>query len=182
MLVSASRAIASGIEFDKEEEGIDTPETRALLLKTAQEAIVLIKHSNGMLPIEPARVRKLAVIGPNCKVACISGGGSASLKPYYAISPLDGIKEVAQQQNIEVVYAPGIHTSRYLPLLDPLVTSPDGVKGRISLAYYAQDPSVEGVQAVHEKSVDSSYAFMVSRDLHTIFTCTAWLNVRRQAR
>lgn len=166
MLKSAARAIESGIEFDKEEEGIDTPETRALLLKAAQEAIVLMKHSNGMLPIEAKKVRKLALIGPNCKVACISGGGSASLKPYYAISPLEGITEVAKQHGIEIEYAPGVHTSRYLPLLDPLVKSPEGVEGRITLSYYAQDPTTPGAQPVHTKIVDSSYAFMVSLAAH----------------
>lgn len=161
MLTSIKRAIDSGIEFDKEEDGIDTPETRALLLKAALESIVLIKNEGDMLPLSSQRIKKLAVIGPNAKEACISGGGSASLKPYYAISPLAGILEQAKEQGIEVTYCAGVHTGNFLPLIQDRVESPKTGAGRMDLAFFAQNPVDASIRPVHEKSVDSSYNFMV---------------------
>ena len=53
---------------------------------------------------------KVAVIGPNAKIAAYCGGDSASLLPYYAVTPFDGIKAQAR----EVEYALGATTYKKL--------------------------------------------------------------------
>ncbi|MCJ7605980.1 MAG: glycoside hydrolase family 3 C-terminal domain-containing protein, partial [Dehalococcoidales bacterium] len=69
----------------------DTPEHRQLAREAAGEAIVLLKNENNILPLNPDKVRSIAVIGPNAAVASIQGGGSSQVEPYYAVSPLEGL-------------------------------------------------------------------------------------------
>ncbi|HEY1896095.1 MAG TPA: glycoside hydrolase family 3 protein, partial [Terracidiphilus sp.] len=98
----------SGI-FDHPHTGggeVDTPEQRAVALKGATEAIVLLKNMGGLLPLDPAKVKSIAVIGPNAAVARTGGGGSSLVRPKYSVAPLDGIKERAGD-GIKVAYALG---------------------------------------------------------------------------
>lgn len=99
----------SGI-FDKPHNGggeVDTPEQRAVALQGATEGIVLLKNEGGLLPLEPAKVKTVAVIGPNAAVARTGGGGSSLVRPKQAIAPLDGIKDRAGA-NVKVTYALGV--------------------------------------------------------------------------
>lgn len=82
-------AYDSGIPFDKPEELLDTPEVRTLLRRACADATVLLKNEKNLLPLKPSG--KIAIIGPNAKHAVISGGGSASLRPTYTVSPLAAV-------------------------------------------------------------------------------------------
>ncbi len=65
----------------------------AELAKTvARESIVLLKNERGILPLNPAAIRTLAVIGPNAPEARLGGEGSSSVTPAYSVSVLDGIR------------------------------------------------------------------------------------------
>ena len=82
----------------------DTPEHEALALKVAEESIVLLKN-DGVLPLNRAKIKRLAVIGPNAdSVPMLLGNynGTAS----HPVTILDGIKQVAGPE-IEVTYAEG---------------------------------------------------------------------------
>lgn len=71
-----------------------------------EEGIVLLKNDGGVLPINPDKVSKVAVIGENALKMMTVGGGSSSLKVKYELSPLDGIRNsLAGKAN--VVYARG---------------------------------------------------------------------------
>ncbi len=99
----------SGI-FDHPHTGggeVDTPEQRAVALKGATEGIVLLKNAGTLLPLDTAKVKSIAVIGPNAAVARTGGGGSSLVRPRYSIAPLDGIKERAGV-GIKVTYALGV--------------------------------------------------------------------------
>ncbi len=97
------------------EGGLNTPAQRDLLRRAAREAIVLLKN-NGGLPLHG--VRRLAVIGANARWAQIMGGGSSMVVPYYAVSPLDGIRSRAGE-TLEVDYAIGTFSHRFPPYLEP---------------------------------------------------------------
>lgn len=120
-----NHAIASGIPFDGPEESLDSPQVRALLRTAAADATVLLKNDKSLLPLS-GDIRKIAVIGPNASTAVISGGGSASLRPTYAISPLEGITEAAKSIGAEVSYTVGAQTHQFLPLVDLFITSNHG--------------------------------------------------------
>ena len=86
----------------------NTPEHQADALRVAQEGIVLLKNEDKKLPLNPQKVKKLAVIGANAVTAHAFGGGSTEIKALYEITPLMGIKK-RLGGNAEVRFAPGYH-------------------------------------------------------------------------
>jgi len=82
----------------------DTPEHEALALKVAEEAIVLLKN-DGVLPLNRAKIKRIAVIGTNA----ISAGmleGNYNGRAARPVTILDGIKKAAGP-GIEVTFAEG---------------------------------------------------------------------------
>lgn len=64
-------------------------------------------------------------MGPNAKVAAYCGGGSASLLPYYTVTPFNGI---ASKTN-SIKYSVGCYSHQLLPLLGPSLRTSDGSIG-----------------------------------------------------
>jgi beta-glucosidase len=85
---------------------LDTPEHRALDREAAGEGMVLLKNDGMVLPLDRARLKTIAVLGPNAAVARTGGGGSAYVDAKYSVSPLDGIKAKVGS-TVKVEYAPG---------------------------------------------------------------------------
>jgi beta-glucosidase len=83
----------------------DTSDARALALKAAQRAIVLLKN-DGILPLQlpAAKTPVIAVIGPNAAVARLGGYSS---QPPIAVSILDGIRAKVGA-HAKVVFAQGV--------------------------------------------------------------------------
>jgi beta-glucosidase len=82
----------------------NTPAHRQLALQVARESLVLLKN-DGTLPLDRAKIKRIAVIGPNGNSTSMLHGnyhGSAS----HPISILNGIKQIAGT-NIEVTFAQG---------------------------------------------------------------------------
>ena len=98
-----------------DEQAIDRPEHRTLIRQAGAESIVLLKN-DGVLPLDPLRLKKIAIIGPNAKTAQIMGGGSAQVNAHYRISPYDGIAAQAGDA-IEIGYEQGCTNHKLLPLL-----------------------------------------------------------------
>ncbi|HVU38600.1 MAG TPA: glycoside hydrolase family 3 C-terminal domain-containing protein [Opitutales bacterium] len=84
---------------------VDTPAHAALALRAARESIVLLKNS-GVLPLDHARLKKIAVIGPNADTTQMLLGNYNGT-PSQPVSILAGIRAAAAAGNIEVGYAPG---------------------------------------------------------------------------
>ncbi|KJA29791.1 glycoside hydrolase family 3 protein [Hypholoma sublateritium FD-334 SS-4] len=135
------RAKASGILFDGPEGSVDTPEVRKVLRTAAADSIVLLKNDKKILPLT-AGYKKIAVIGPNAKVAVTSGGGSASLLSTYTVSPLEGIRAAAQKIGADVKYTLGTPSNRYLPLLDPFIHQANGQLGAY-LEFWNETPTAD---------------------------------------
>ena len=83
----------------------NSPEHKQLALKAAQKAIVLLKNEGNLLPLDPAKVKTIAVIGPNAADVHL-GGYSRDPGPGNQISILDGIKKRVEP-GVKVVYAEG---------------------------------------------------------------------------
>ncbi len=82
----------------------DTPEHRALALKVARESVVLLKN-NGVLPLNPAELKRIAVFGANANsVPLLLGNYNGT--PSHPVTILDGLKTIAGP-NVEVVYQEG---------------------------------------------------------------------------
>ena len=95
------------LDGDGLERTVDSLESNALLQKAGSESIVLLRNKNGVLPLSPTTLKKVAVIGPNAKAIVLSGGGSASLKASFFVSPYEGIVKALKEAGTEVVYSEG---------------------------------------------------------------------------
>ena len=109
---------------------LNTPQHQTLARELAEQSIVLLKNEGGLLPLEPAKIKKLAVIGPHAALGSIGGGGSSFLESPYRVSPLDGLKAQLKGQPVEVVYATGCDSFSNLPAVRGLaLTTPAGKPG-----------------------------------------------------
>lgn len=122
----------------KEETSNDLPEHRQLLREVATESIVLLQN-NGILPINPQKVNKLAILGPNAMKPTAGGSGSAALDPHYITTPYDSLVAGAKAENpsIEISHAKGILTHKLLPVLGGQLRTPEGDKVGLRMDFYA---------------------------------------------
>jgi beta-glucosidase len=72
----------SGIVDDPPMKGVvDVEKGFEVAQRVEEESIVLLKNSQSVLPIDPSKVRSIAIIGGHADVGMISGGGSAQVDP-----------------------------------------------------------------------------------------------------
>lgn len=84
------------------------------------------------------------------------GGGSASLRPYYTVTPLEGIKA----QGSDVRYTLGAAGFKRLPLLGSLLKTRDGVTG-FTLKFYEDPPSKPKRDIIDQVHLDDSNVYLV---------------------
>jgi beta-glucosidase len=102
-------------------EGKDemTPQHNQLALDVATAGIVLLKNQSSILPLDSNSNVTIAAIGPNLYKARTGGGGSSLVSPYYAVSPLQGLQNIAGH-NINIVHCPGsVLNDNDPPPIDP---------------------------------------------------------------
>jgi beta-glucosidase len=103
----------------------------AMLRKTAAASFVLLRNSGDVLPLDPATIRRVAVIGPNAVYPTIQGGGSAGVIAAGVSTPARALQS-ALAGRADVSVAIGCQTWQLLPeppagsLRDP-VTREHGV-------------------------------------------------------
>lgn len=83
----------------------DDPESRQVALEAAEQGTIVLKNDQ-ILPLDRARLKRVAVIGPTAHPAVHSGSGSAYVTPTHAVSILDGLK--AALPGTEIVHTPGV--------------------------------------------------------------------------
>ena len=114
-------------------------DARETLRRAVAASAVLVRNEGSLLPLDPAALRRVAVIGPNAATARIQGGGSAGVFPESVVTPLAGIRR-ALAGVAEVEHAVGTRitvrptpvdpsSSSSAPSTDP-VTGKPGVRVR----------------------------------------------------
>ena len=99
-------------------------DVNALLREAAAAGMVLLRNHQAALPLDPASLRRVAVLGPNAAEGVTQGGGAAEVVAAKEVSPLDGLRS-ALGEGIEVLHAAGVRTRRGLTLLSSMpVTCP----------------------------------------------------------
>ena len=83
------------------------PQGKDAALRTAEESMVLLRNEGALLPVVKGRLKTVAVIGPDAHPAVPVGGGSAGVKPFTAVSYLEGLT-AALGQGANVLYHRGI--------------------------------------------------------------------------
>ncbi|KAL5343415.1 putative beta-glucosidase I [Aspergillus crustosus] len=153
VLKLVKRLLPLGIPKNAEESTIDTSETASLLRSLAGSSLVLLKNSNTILPFN--KKKTTAVIGPNADFAAYCGGGSAALKPYYAVTPLEGLK--AQVPDIQ--YALGAAGWKKLPLLSRSTKASNGLEG-FDMKIFLEPPTVHDREVIDSLYIDTSNIFL----------------------
>lgn len=89
-----------------EPEGVLSPKAhQEIARRVAEESIVLLKNEN-LLPLDPAKIKTLAIIGVNAVSKFASGGGAANVKAPYEITALEGVSNRIGS-GVKIIYAPG---------------------------------------------------------------------------
>jgi beta-glucosidase len=120
------------VDPDEAEAVVKAPESRALALDAARQAIVLLQNRNNALPLDRTKIKTLAVIGPNAKGLHI--GGYSSVKPPQSVDVLGGITAKAGS-GVKVVWAEGVKiTESETNWWNDKVVPADPVKNRQRIA------------------------------------------------
>ena len=131
---------------------VSAPEHQALACETAEEAITLLKNARGVLPIQGASIRSIAVIGPNAADAVIAGGGSSQVEPPYRVSPLDGLKARLGDQ-VAIRYVKGCTNVRDLSMIRASMLKPARGEGVGLLGEYFGAPDFSGKPVIERVDV-----------------------------
>ncbi len=119
---------------------INDPSHNALALEIATKTPVLLKNNevlttgNRALPLQPGRIRKIAVLGPQAGKIEL-GDYSGPVEQHYVSTPLQGIIDYVQRNNlgIEVVYGGGGNTARRNDFYSFMAFSTLSNKGEITV-------------------------------------------------
>ena len=86
---------------------VDTDAHQALALRAAEKSMVLLEN-DGVLPLDPNKVKTIAVIGPNAdSVMALEGNYNGTSSRY--VTFLEGIRAYAAAHGIRVLYSLGCH-------------------------------------------------------------------------
>src|SRR5581483_6399505 len=91
------------VDPDEAERIVGCDEHRVLAREAARETITLLKNENNLAPFDLAKLKTIAVIGPNAHRTLLGGYSSV---PKQEVSVLDGIKERVGNR-AKVVYSEG---------------------------------------------------------------------------
>ena len=83
-----------GKEYDPGEIDAKVHGNRAR--KVGEQAAVLLKNDNQLLPLDPKAHDNILIIGQRnfAEIACNGGGGSSKVTPLYTVDPLEGMQDV----------------------------------------------------------------------------------------
>lgn len=157
VLTFVARCAEAGVEAGAERENRD-PAAARVLRTLAAEAAVLLKN-DGALPWAARAGEVVAVIGPNARAARNLGGGSASLRARYTVTPYDGIERAARAHGARVEYALGAHLDKTVPDIGGAVTTAAGAAG-FDARFYRDAPGSAGRTPFDTRVVHTSRLFL----------------------
>ena len=80
---------------------------RPVALKGARESLTLLKNEGNILPLNAAKVKTIAIIGPDAWPAVTGGGGSSEAQAFEPVSIVTGIGNLVGP-SVHVVYTRGL--------------------------------------------------------------------------
>jgi beta-glucosidase len=132
--------------LDRDQTDLSIPrhnlEGRKAALDGAREGIVLLKNDANALPLDKHTIRSVAVIGPDAYPAVPVGGGSAGVRPFAAVSFLEGISSELGP-SVHTYYRRGIPEFNELAEATTFSTEASGGSSGLAAEYYS-NPNLEG--------------------------------------
>lgn len=150
---------------DGPEQENEDPAAAQLLREIGSESLVLLKNEENILPLSASKApgnEVIAVIGPNAKAERNSGGGSASLRARYTVTPWQGIVDrVKKEKGSPVVleYAMGAYLDKTLPDIGSSMRTAEGKPG-MTATFYKDAPGTPNRTLIDQIPCDSSRLFL----------------------
>ncbi|NOY76509.1 MAG: hypothetical protein GXO76_01435 [Calditrichaeota bacterium] len=108
---------------------LDTLAHRKLAREVAEESVVLLKNQNHQLPLNRAKIKSLALIGPWAEEAYLAGGGSSSITPFRSQSLVQAFRQKlgshVQIRSLKAV----TFVQEYPAVPSRFLLPPEGMKG-----------------------------------------------------
>lgn len=137
-------------------------------LAIAGRGIVLLKNTDGFLPLDEREIHSIAVIGPDADNISAAGGGSACVQPIRSTSVLEGVRRRAGER-VRVAYVPGVYPVGPGVLLPGLPAIPSTFFTHLTsageqsglLVEYWDNPAFEGEPCLvrSEPRIEINYGF-----------------------
>lgn len=137
------RILRVGVQFgwmDRDQLDSSIPrynrQGQQVALQAARESMVLLKNKDSLLPLKKAKIKSIAILGPDAYPAVPVGGGSARVEPFVAVSFLDGLSNYLGD-------AARVYYNRALPTLDDwaaatnFLTAPTGGEAGLKAEYFS---------------------------------------------
>jgi beta-glucosidase len=108
-----SAFLAGLFDYPTQKSVVDVEGGFATARRIAEQSMVLLKNNKGILPLDAAKVRSIAIIGPHADTGMISGGGSAQVDPpgfpafpwqshvWFPTSPSKAVKAAAPAADVQ---------------------------------------------------------------------------------
>lgn len=139
VLDAAKRVAATARKVNSSKaEPLPAGQADQILEEAAAEGFVLLRNQNGLLPLLPGSVKRIAVIGPNAASPCYQGGTFAKIAVAPDTpTPIDGIRERFGEQ-CEIMFEPGVDPQPRLPSMpvSPARDLGDGCHAGMTLDYF----------------------------------------------
>jgi len=153
--------------LDRDQTDLSVPrynlDGRKAAMDAAREGIVLLKNEASVLPLNKHTIRSVAIVGPDAYPAVPLGGGSAGVRPFAAVSFLQGISSEL---------GPSVHTEyrRGIPELNELAEatafSSEASGGSSGLAAeYFSNPNLEGDPIIRRNDLHIDFGVAPNSDL-----------------
>jgi beta-glucosidase len=110
-------------------------EGRQVALEAIRSGIVLLKNEGNVLPLDKGRIKSIAVVGPDVYPGQPVGGGSGEVRPFAAVSLLEGITDYLGNA-AKVYYAAGIPTLAEMAGQTRFTTEPNGGKAGLKVEFF----------------------------------------------
>lgn len=139
------RILTLAVKFhwlDRNQQDLSIPrynlEGDQVALEGARESMVLLKNDGSLLPLNKHTIKSIAVIGPDAYPAVPVAGGSAGVRPFSAVSFLEGIsKELGP--GMPVYYHRGIPPLNELAQSTNFSTAASGGVSGVNAEYFSSD-------------------------------------------
>ncbi len=153
--------------LDRDQTDLSIPrynlQGRQAALDAAREGIVLLKNDASVLPLDKHTIESVAVIGPGAYPAVPVGGGSAGVRPFAAVSFLEGIANELGP-SVHTFYHRGIPEFAELAQTTNFSTTKSGSESGL-LAEYFSNPHLEGDPIIRRNDAHINFGEAPNADL-----------------
>jgi beta-glucosidase len=107
---------------DRKAGSFNTPAHQSVARRVAEEGMVLLKNEDRLLPLVPARLKSIAVIGENAMRLHAHGGDSSGIKAVYEVTPLQGLLQ-RLGRDVNLTYSEGYQKNGRSDLVERAVAA-----------------------------------------------------------